>query len=503
MSPRSRRWRRRIASLISGGLLAGVLPSTAPAQLPPALPPPPPAVAPQATLPPLMFVRFAGPKGMKATFYRGAVKGQTVETPSVVGLRPGYTYRVALSDIPEFPGRVFFPSLEVRASLYLGNRTRNADFPATLVFGDDDFARALAGAMIRKVIVLERPDAAIPLASRADEPLEVRVGGLRDPVVEAQERGQPLVLVQMGQRDLTADELAFAGLSGTVLLPGEKALAPPALPPRGPWACFTVVDPVSGPIDPSIYNCLPDGGDSGLPIGFGPDGKLRGVDPSDTVADYVDSKGKRRLVVSNRICLPVPRFIITRGETLPIAQTSLFGLGKAHATNGYEVVVNQLGLQTRNQRIALESTAGKQHASGTINLYGTAIVGRAEGVELKTSLRTVQEVDGSCLRPEEPAAADLPLRIIKWCDKAGAMIGDVVTFFLRYTNRSGRPVSEVAITDSLAPRFEYLAGTAKSDREAIFTVQPNEAGSMILRWQFGGALQPHESGTVSFQVRVR
>ncbi len=83
------------------------------------------------------------------------------------------------------------------------------------------------------------------------------------------------------------------------------------------------------------------------------------------------------------------------------------------------------------------------------------------------------------------------------------MIGDVVTFTLRYTNRGGQPISDVVVTDSLAPRFGYIRGSAKSDRAAIFTMQPNEAGSTILRWQFNGVLQPHESGTISFQVRVR
>ena len=46
---------------------------------------------------------------------------------------------------------------------------------------------------------------------------------------------------------------------------------------------------------------MPDGGDIGLRAGWGPDGKLRGLDPSDTVAEYVDSKGRKRLAVSNRV----------------------------------------------------------------------------------------------------------------------------------------------------------------------------------------------------------
>jgi hypothetical protein len=61
----------------------------------------------------------------------------------------------------------------------------------------------------------------------------------------------------------------------------------------------------------------------------------------------------------------------------------------------------------------------------------------------------------------------------------------------------------VVVSDSLSGRLEYVPGTAKMDREAVFTTQQNEAGSLILRWEVGGRLMPGESGTVSFQARVR
>ncbi len=463
----------------------------------------PPAVAPQPyALPPLMYVRIAGPAGMKATFFRGAQRGQTIETPCVVGFRPGYGYRVGLSHVAGFPGQMFFPTLEVRASLQLAGRLRNADFPAALNFTEEDFQRSRAGALVRKVIVLEQPDVALPVASRADEPLEVRVPANRDPLAEAQDRGQPLVLVHMGQRELSAEELAFSGVGGTLLLPGEKVLGAPRLPPTGPWACFPVVDPMNGPIGAAGYACLPDGGDVGLPVGFGPDGKLRGLDPSDTVAEYTDSRGRKRLAVSNRVCLCVPRYIITRGETLPAGQLALVGVGKAQAANQFDVVASRQALITREQRVGPEVTAQQVHPSGTINHYGTAIVGRVQGLEIQTSLRAVQEVNGLCVRPEQ-APVDLPLLIIKWPDKCGANIGDVVTFYLRYTNQGGLPISDVVVTDSLTPRFEYVAGSARTDREATFTLQPNETGSAVLRWQFSGTLPPRQSGTISFQVRVR
>ncbi len=73
---------------------------------------------------------------------------------------------------------------------------------------------------------------------------------------------------------------------------------------------------------------------------------------------------------------------------------------------------------------------------------------------------------------------DGPLLIIKWPDRYGALVGDLVTFTLKYTNSGGRPISNIGVSDSLTNRFEYVPGTAKTDREAIFTTQPNDAGSL-------------------------
>jgi hypothetical protein len=51
--------------------------------------------------------------------------------------------------------------------------------------------------------------------------------------------------------------------------------------------------------------------------------------------------------------------------------------------------------------------------------------------------------------------------------------------------------------------LEYIPGTAQADRPAVFTMQSNEAGSLILRWEISGTLQPGASGALRFQARVR
>src|SRR5207253_3493998 len=125
----------------------------------------------------------------------------------------------------------------------------------------------------------------------------------------------------------------------------------------------------------------------------------------------------------------------------------------------FDVVAGQQALATQGQKAMLEVAKHHVHPSGTSNIYGTAITGRLQGLEIKTSLRAVERVEGVALRPEVHAPADLPLLIIKWPDKTGALIGDTVTFFLKFTNQGGQPIADVVIRDSLTPRFEYVAGS--------------------------------------------
>jgi uncharacterized repeat protein (TIGR01451 family) len=93
--------------------------------------------------------------------------------------------------------------------------------------------------------------------------------------------------------------------------------------------------------------------------------------------------------------------------------------------------------------------------------------------------------------------------LVKCADKQAAQIGDIITFSLRYSNVGGKAITDVAVSDSLSARLEYVEGSAETDRDAVFTVQRNEAGSVVLRWEISGKLLPGESGRLRFKVKVR
>src|SRR5262249_6583351 len=130
-----------------------------------------------------------------------------------------------------------------------------------------------------------------------------------------------------------------------------------------PWACFPIYDPIWGPRPPE-GECLHDGGDAGIRAGFDRFGRLGGLDPADTVAEYVDSFGRRHVAVSNRVCICVPRFAVLRKELVPAGFMLAMALGNTGST------LIQAQVQTRQPSLAAQQTeqlggmAGRERTSG-------------------------------------------------------------------------------------------------------------------------------------------
>ncbi len=186
-------------------------------------------------------------------------------------------------------------------------------------------------------------------------------------------------------------------------------------------------------------------------------------------------------------------------EAQVLALGPLVYLGTKAALTLTEVERVHLRLQVELAR-QLSTNIAVQQAVGTV---ATAVVGRIEGgPQVVSSELTTRDLTVCC---EEviPCPPEKPLLLVKCADRTSAQPGDVVTFFLRYSNHGGKPITEVAVSDSLSPRLDYVPGSAQSDRPAVFTTQVNEAGSLILRWEISGTLQPGQSGALRFQARVR
>jgi uncharacterized repeat protein (TIGR01451 family) len=448
-----------------------------------------------------LYVQLDGPPGAHVTLYNGMSGGREFPIPVVVGLRPGYIYQVKLTNLPGFPAAALYPTIEVRGTLQLPAGLRPSSYPAPIVINARDIAQATTGAFLNKVVYMEPAEQARPNPAALQGPLELEVRPGQDALEEARSLGRPLALVRLGGRDVSETELIQHAIPGTVLLPGDRALGPPACAPAIPAASYSLIDPRLGPVPPGA-ECLHDGGDVGLPAGLDASGQLHGVDPSDTVAVYSDSRGDRHVAVSNRICICVPRFAVLRSEIVPAGYAIMASPGIAGQAIGRAVMQAQqpslvarnaflvAGVQTRERPSAAEATTGLLQTE------------RFEGLAMIRGRMKNHSIVGVAVKPT-PAAPDRPLILQKTADKAAAQIGEIVTFTLRYTNRGGQPISDVLVTDSLTGRLDYVPGSQQTDRSAIFTMQANEAESQLLRWEIAGRLLPGETGTIVFQARVR
>ena len=95
------------------------------------------------------------------------------------------------------------------------------------------------------------------------------------------------------------------------------------------------------------------------------------------------------------------------------------------------------------------------------------------------------------------------LRLIKLASTGHALPGEEVEFTLRFDNIGDQVIGNVTIADSLATRFEYVAGSAKSSVDADFITESNDAGSLILRWEIKDPVKPSTGGILRFKVKVR
>jgi hypothetical protein len=152
--------------------------------------------------PPGARIALAGPNGF----------GEPQPAPVVVGMLIGHVYRIRVTDIPgpNNVGMEAFPTIEVVNRLYPppGSETR---FPIPVQFAIDDLETALAGQFVTRVVYLEDPLNALPVAETAQTQRYHEVHPQDDPLEVADRLGRPMAIARVGSRqpDATGPTAAF------------------------------------------------------------------------------------------------------------------------------------------------------------------------------------------------------------------------------------------------------------------------------------------------------
>lgn len=208
-------------------------------------------------------IRFANPAGMNITWQGpgGAfVEPVPLQAPARYNFPQGNIYRLRISGIPNRPGKVYYPTLEVYPATphtvtFLSHNT------VPVSFTDEDIEQANAGNLVTKVVYLPFPQFQDLVAQAgAEEVVSTRLEPGINPVDEANRRGTILAVVRLGNIDLQDPNTPAMDVPGGIMpggpvlppgaapLPGGAPVVPPgAMPPPAPKAPAPLPPAVKSP----------------------------------------------------------------------------------------------------------------------------------------------------------------------------------------------------------------------------------------------------------------
>jgi len=297
------------------------------------------------------------------------------------------------------------------------------------------------------------------------------------------------------------------------------------------------------------YVC--DGGDKGLPVHY-EDGIIAGLEAEDTVAEFSDGAGTKKLTVSNQVCVYAPRFGVARAVADVVERFTVDSATGTHdgvVVAGYshrasldtkKEVNTPVGMkhndrlsQVRNRqadgelendqavashvklinpfedygfvqdgqfRSAEKATLfeGARAASAWTVDRGTKAIAKDEaGLEVIAMFNVAELVGSQDMRTPGD------LRIVKLADKKTAKSGDIVTFTIRFDNLGGKELYEIRILDNLSPRLQLLDESVTCDVAGELEIADSAEGGEVLTFRVAESLPGNSGGSLSFQCKLR
>ncbi|MEX2141570.1 MAG: hypothetical protein WD894_20055 [Pirellulales bacterium] len=182
-------------------------------------------------------------------------------TPLKVGMLIAPVYRLRVTQIPNHLGEEVYPTIEIINRIYppVGEEFR---FPVPIELTQADLELALSGKFVTRVVYLEDPQQALPVAPVDDEQRYFEVRPSDDPLEVADRLGRPVAIIRLGGRlpDATGPDPKFLFGSPPLMVPNSLALVSElstggegptrdspgrSLPPRqtAPWVSEPASDP--------------------------------------------------------------------------------------------------------------------------------------------------------------------------------------------------------------------------------------------------------------------
>ena len=169
------------------------------------------------------------PKGARVSVNVGGQFDQPRQNSVVAGLQIGPVYQLKISNIPYYEGFEIFPTIEVINRLYPpeGKSTR---FPIPIQFTQEELELALSGRYVTRVVYLEDHQTALPVQDDPSEQRYFEAGPGEDPLKVADSLGRPMLIMRMGSRVPSPEELASSATSSPAPIVYESQAVPSVLP---------------------------------------------------------------------------------------------------------------------------------------------------------------------------------------------------------------------------------------------------------------------------------
>ncbi|QGJ69594.1 Hypothetical protein PBC10988_12760 [Planctomycetales bacterium 10988] len=181
-----------------------------------------------------------------------AVNGQfepLTALPREVGLLVGAVYRLKVSNIPFAENQAIYPTIELIDRIYppVG---REREFPIPIDLSIEDLTLALNGQFVTRVIYLENPNNAMPVADNPAKQRWFDAGTGANPIQVADTLGRPVAILRIGSRQPTQPgmyEADFIGPNVPFIRFNQPAAPTPPHPYYSRDAAKDELPPVSMP----------------------------------------------------------------------------------------------------------------------------------------------------------------------------------------------------------------------------------------------------------------
>ena len=111
----------------------------------------------------------------------------------------GQVYRLKVAQIPLYEGVEVFPTIEIIDRIY-PPAGREFEFPIQIRITRDDLRQAIQGRLVTRVIYVEDPRSALPVAEKPNQQYAFDVRKGDDPLRVADTLGRPVAILRLGAR---------------------------------------------------------------------------------------------------------------------------------------------------------------------------------------------------------------------------------------------------------------------------------------------------------------